>query len=386
MKFSSIIISILIIIILSFSVSGAMFIQSENDLVINDFTEENIYAVGENVIIDTGATGEINIIGSNINVKSNIQNDFNVIGSEVIINGKLSEDLRSISTIFVLNNETFGDNIILGSDITIGNKSIINKDLIAMGSVVKINGIVMGDAKITASKIIINGEIYGNAKLNSQEVVFGDNGIIKGNVEIRDKVKIDTIKINGTISNIVDKYKDNYVLIKILRFFGIIFLAILIFFIFNKLLVNSEKIVFNNVLKSFLWGVLGYILIPILFIIFLITIIGIPIAIFLIAFYVIMILSAFIIVPYKLGNTIFDYFNKKTNTIISLIVGVIVFCIIVNLPYIGSLFYTFFMVVGAGAFLILIFSKNKKIEDKKPIKKLNKPKKSKKKKSKKRKK
>jgi hypothetical protein len=374
MKRLTLILNIFLMAILLMNTANAALFFNNNSLNITEHKDENIYAITNEFFLNADTTEDLNLISNNIKTNSIIEGDLNIITSSLNANHPIKGDARIIGTNILINTEIGGETLILGNKINLTNNSILNKDVnVASGRTVYINGKIIQDIKVSANKVVINGEIYGDAEIIANELVFGDSGLIKGNLKIPEDLEVDKNKIDGTISKIEPPKSKNNLGIAILYFlmyvvFGIVLLS-LVFNIINK---TDKKIKFSF-FKSILAGLVFLILTPFVVLGLAMTIIGIPLAILLLMFYFLLIFAAPIFLSYRIGMFILNSFNSY-NKFIALILGLVIYYLLSTLiPSITFLF----VVVGAGGFCLMLFNK-KRIKKKTRKKKKRKPKKRKK--------
>jgi hypothetical protein len=346
---------ILFTLLLSFNVSAAIFITS-SDLNITEEVTQNLYAIGGNINISAPIERDLVLIGGEIEINSPVKRDFSAIGSNIVINKDIKEDLRIIGSNININSDLEGDVIIIGAKVFISKDVKIDKKAIIIAGEVEINGVLIDGVKITASKVIINGEIYGDNVINTDKLVFGNNGLIKGTLNVSKNADFNDIeKVQGTINFIEKQVKERSTFASIYNFLALFVFGLVFMWLFGKVIDRSDAFIVNNTLKSLIVGLIAFIFIPILAFILLITIIGLPIALILFALYLVMILFSFIIIPYRIGRIIMGLFNVN-NRILCLLVGLVIFLILIALPYLGGLVVFLSLIIGSGSF-ILLFTK-----------------------------
>jgi hypothetical protein len=148
------------------------------------------------------------------------------------------------------------------------------------------------------------------------------------------------------------------------KIFSIISFSVLAVFLlyFNR--VRFEKSIKSIITKPFISGLIGFatlVVAPFVFIILMITIIGIPLAFFGIAFYVMSLISASIYFSGTIGKLFFEKVLKdsKTNIYWQVIVGVALVGIISLIPMLGGLFIFVGFCLGLGSTISSYFPENK---------------------------
>ena len=118
----------------------------------------------------------------------------------------------------------------------------------------------------------------------------------------------------------------------------------------------------NNVKEKFwktlLFGLIALIVIPIAAVLIMITVIGIPIGIILLILYALAVYLSKIVAALYVGKLVFE--KPEKHLIKAVIVGVIIYVILVNIPYIDGLVRLLAVLLGMGAITLMIFTKDKK--------------------------
>lgn len=340
-----------------------------NNLVLNNFTDENVYAFASNIEVNTELPKDLFAIASKITINKDIDQDFNAMGSEVIVNSDINEDIRIFAPKITINGNIGAEALLFGSEIVLSKDTIVHGDVKISGSKVIINSKIMGDADLKASDITINNEIYGNAGIIASNLNFGKDGLIKGNMKINKGIEYDKSKIKGTVQYNNEKKSTNKIMSNnIFNFVAFLLVGLLVLLVFKKPLENANEKLISKPISCLLFGLIALIGIPIIAFILLLTIVGSIVSVFLIMIYVIMLLLATIVVPYYFGKKIIALFKSK-NRFLALLFGLIVFFILSYIPFIGAIIVFAVLILGSGSW-ILSFRK-KAISSSKKSKKKN---------------
>lgn len=288
--------------------NGNVFIMAKN-ATIDGTIAGSIYVMGENINIATGSVNTIYAIGKKVNLleNANVVNDFKVSAEELNINGNISRELNA----YVEN-------------INIGDKS----EYIAKGNV------SYSGEYLDPSEILNNVKIEKHEK--NEEKIEQTKSIILANT-----IKSEILGVCSTA----------------------IIILVIWFIIKNKEIAkvdNYSKLIVNNISTGFL----SLIIIPIISIILLCTIIGIPIALILITLYI---LALFISVPVasiKVAQIIYEKISSSNKALIILyaVCVYIIVKLISLVPIIGGLINFLVVLFGLGIMVGVIFKSRKTVE------------------------
>jgi len=154
---------------------SSRFLNKES-VTIDEPIDDDVYVSGGQVLINKDIGQDLIVFGGTLQISGNIQQDLLAAGGNIAINGAVADDLRVGG----------------GSIVVSGN---IGDELLAGGGTVDIakNVTIGGDVVLGAGMVSISGNISGNAKIGGGEVII--NGVIKDGADIR----AGKITINGTI-------------------------------------------------------------------------------------------------------------------------------------------------------------------------------------------
>jgi hypothetical protein len=214
-------------------------------------------------------------------------------------------------------------------DITIEEDEKIKGDVVVIGGDLTIKGIITGDAVTVGGNIHMTstGKVKGDCVAVGGELIKEKGGVISGqdvNVGSRFRTKSFTCFpfIFGGFGSVFHGFAFFSKLIQIAIF---IFLGIVIIAIAPKNVEKIKREISQNLLKSFLMGILFFFVLPFIFILLLITVIGIPIAILALPIAVLIaLLFGYTAVSLLIGEKIKENTNLKPQTpLLTLIVGVL---------------------------------------------------------------
>lgn len=311
---------------------------------------DNIMAIDETVVANGTANGLIMLCGSTIS--SNANGDYAFIaGREVNISGNITRDA-----------------FVVGETVTIENTGIINRDLYVCASKVIINGAVNRNIYVASSELLVGDKAYirGDVHSVTDKIVISETANVLGTVEYRsdasvvsipesiqvNRIEVETNKNQGNVSKSFDFNEKILELLMVFVTF-ILMLAIVPEF-FTKI---DERYALNakELFKAFGIGVLLLIVVPIVSIILMVTIVGLPIAFVALLLYII----AFIITGAVAGYTIVKaIFGSKVNKFVAGTAGVIGYKLLMCVPVLGGIVYFFCISLTLGV-MYMTFRKNK---------------------------
>lgn len=299
--------------------------------------QKDVYIYEDNVTIDYVVEGNLFIFGSNVTVNQYVEGDVFIIGSDVTLNSEvISGNVFSLGEKLTVNSQLY-DLYAAGNVVTIGEKARIYRDAHIAASKINLYGAVVRNADLAFKDISFDsgkskGVIYGNVKAESKANQDVFDGHVYGSIEINDST--------GHEFNFREFSSKQMVFGAIM---SIVF-ALIIFFMFTKLLPNfssklAEEVVSKKVLGNFGIGLLGLVIVPIISIILMILIITIPLAFILLAAYILVIALSNVIITIAISNYIIKKYNfvKALKIVLTVALVSLVLSIIGTISFVGAI-------------------------------------------------
>jgi len=386
---------LLSIILLSYLNIFAANFKSGDEVKIESAEGGDYYVAGGEIILSTSISGDFVVSGGEITINDSIQGDLLAAGGLITVNGVITDDIRISGGEIVINSIVYGDVIAFGGRVRITDKGQVMGDVVcfagevslygdvkgninAYGGTLRLMNKVDGNAIVKAGEFKFDGNVKGNMEIQAQNIELGSNAACSGN--IRYWQSGGELDFSGISENAVydeqlsfeNKEFDYSVITSLLGvgivIYWVIFIlaVILVLIILEYFLSNqfdrAAYEVRNSFVKSFGYGMLYLLGIPVLIVISFVIIIGFPIGLFALSLYGMSILFATSVV----GLCVSHYFmNKSTQnwTTFQIVayatITVVILKIIFMIPILGTMLKTIAMAGVYGAFLMLAFERVK---------------------------
>ena len=281
--------------------------QANETITITSPITQDYYAVGWEITISSSAAHDLTVLGGKNFINSTIWQDLTVAGGDVVINGSVGESAKIAWGTIIINSTIQKDLFVWGGDITLSRTASIAWDTFIWADLLKLEG-TLNNANLNASQIIFGWNIKGNAVIRAEKIQVATWAKILWNLEYYATEK--NIALEQIVSGTID-FKQlpvktwMHFFLNILTWylvFWFLFLSVfgILFFYVGKDRFTTPLKVFKDSPWSCLWyGFLVYAVIPFTIMLLMMSFIGIPFWLLLIAIYVC--LFAF----YKLCNVIF---------------------------------------------------------------------------------
>ena len=378
----------------SFFHAAAFRIEYGKDIVISQPVNENLYIVGGKVTINAPIHGDLVIAGGTIVINDTVTNDIILAGGEISFNGWVGGDIRCAGGKMHIRKNVLGEIVITGGNIIVdrgieiggllasgGNITIngnVNGKILGVFGEFSLNGNVLNDVDLRGGHLTINGGIGGNTVLAARTIVLGDSASFKGNIRYWNKqgtldLKNYSVKGKALFDPSLRIRTGEWYYLGAVTIFGFLWyigmallMIIVVQYLFSATIKKSAETAFGKTLQSLGVGFSFFILIPIVVVILLVTIIGVPVAVLLLFGYVSLILLSTVITSVLAANWINNRNNFHWSFIRLVLVSIIIFVIlklITFTPFFGWVVMALLVCISFGAILLNINWKAKRPQE-----------------------
>jgi len=340
----------------------------------DEVIEGNLYAAGASLTIDGKVTGDVFCAGQSININGEVAGDVFCAGQSININGKIGGSLRVVGNGINLNGQVARNAVTIGATIVTAASSSIGWDLLVLGNIFELRGDVGRDLYGSAGKVSVAGQIGKNLDLNfgtqnnyDKPLIITDTAKIGGEVKYKSNKNADINSgavIKGeTIHNfptLVAK-KSNLVNIgwywgKLISIFSALVIGLVLISFWREQIIKITDLMLAKIGQSFGWGIITLLLTPIIVVILLITIIGLPLAFILFALWLIALCVSKILTGILIGRSLINNYwpKQKDSLILAMIIGIVIAYLIFALPIIGGFISLLAILWGLGGIMLAL--------------------------------
>lgn len=331
-----------------------------------EVVEGSLYAVGANITVDGTVRGDVICAGQTINIKGKVDGDVICGGQAVNITGQVDGNVRVVGNSVNLGGSTARNVNAFGASIVLDKNAEVGWSMLITGATAEIRGKIGSDLYGACSKTTIAGEIGKDVRIRLNDRIRAE----KKGVSTKEKGEMLTIsegaKIGGNVTytgnnvavisdkaSVAGEVKHNlpklvkeenfkftgWVWGRLYSIFAALVVGLVLISLWRKQIVELVDNMFKKVGASIGWGAVVTIMTPIVVILLLFTIIGIPLAMILAGVWCIALSIGKILVGIMIGRAFLDKFwkNKKDSLIWAMIIGVVLCWMIFSVPIFGWL-------------------------------------------------
>ncbi len=342
-----------------------------------------IFTVALPTVSATDGNDDIKAAGAKIRIISKDSTNIYVAGARVTIEGTVKKNIWVAGALIDIDTETNGNLHAAGSRVNLYGKvngkarlaaadlkidADIGQALNAAAALIEFGGTAKDNLNLIADEVIFSGQTSGSVLIEGRKIQLTDTAHIEGNLIIRSDDKA-IISPNATVagkltqtgldnSEFFRKYEDDDDRGFFLLLSSSVFLLGVILIIFARGFVEQG---INNLRthlsRSILWGLILFFCIPILSIVIMISIIGIPIGLATLFLLPFLLILSFTTATLGISDWLLNR-NREPKSIgqrlLFLPVGVIILVILSFIPLLGGLLILIAMLLGLGSSAITL--------------------------------
>lgn len=334
-----------------------------------EVVDDDLYIATGRVNIDGRVKGDLITAGGKVRVRGQVDGDALIAGGTVDVTGRVGESVRAIGGTVTVDGVVGGDVVAIGGSLEIDQNAKITRDVAVVGGDVTLRGPVGRNVFVAAGHVVIAGNIGGNVLVRGGEVIVGAGAVIRGNLTYSSEqpVKISPdARISGRV--IQEQYPVRPVpsaqATRAFRLaFGFVdFFWMLVMALVTVALVPHGLSVTADTLSARLWAALGWgfalvIGVPILLVVLVVSLVGIPVASLLFFAHVLALFASHAAAALAIGRVALT----RASAYGQVAIGVVIIAVATHLPVIGFFLRLLVVAVGVGAVAIAFWSRRRAV-------------------------
>lgn len=255
---------------------GVMPINEDMQYNYTNTVESDVYLINQNVSLNENVNGNIYVIGQSVDISSEwIYGNVFVIADNVTIKGNISGSVYALAQTINIETTSVGTVYAMAETINLENGANIANDLKAAAENININGNVYREIYIGAENInvsdtaehIAKGSVYYSNNLTDAKNLLSNINVVKTEDSQKIENTVKTAIVGATIKT------------QIINIVSAVLVIAVIYFLVRNRVSETEEISANAVIKNVVSGLCWLVFTPIVCVILLCTIIGVPLAI-----------------------------------------------------------------------------------------------------------
>ena len=252
------------------------------DEVIND----DLYLFGTTITVNGIVNGDVFAAGNSLTVNGTVNGNVFLVGQEVTVNGAVSRGARITANNATIAGSIGEDLLLFGNSTGIHGGATIGRDLIATVASLTLDGMVQRRLAGNAQTVTLNGSVGSNVDVGVDDLTISQDASIGGDLTYRSDKMAEIAggaEIGGDVNHEMAAEAEIETGFSIGSFvpsiIGLIMTAVYgtaLLLIFPRLTVTASNQLRQNPIMSIGMGIVFLIVVPIVSVLVMITVIGIP--------------------------------------------------------------------------------------------------------------
>lgn len=334
----------------------------------NETIDSMLFITGKNVNIVGTVNGDVYCAGGTVDVSGTINGDLICGAQTITVSGVIDGNVRLGGQTITISG-TIRNSVTIGAqNLVIDKDAIIGRDLLGGIQVATINGSIGRDVLAGTQNITINGEVGRDFKGGTENFTVGSAGSILGNVDYTSNNEVNIVsggKIAGTVKRTETPVKTENTSFSpfaftigwfIYSFVALLITALVLVGLFPRIFKEAAASAKKKPGTTALVGIAAAFVTPIVIVLLMITVIGIPLALLILLGWLIAAVLSGPFASYMLGKLIMP---ESKSVIWVMLVGGALLIVTFFIPILGfvtmlvSYLFGMGMVASRGRWLLL---------------------------------
>jgi hypothetical protein len=331
----------------------------------------DLYAFGGGVDVGADVNGDLIAGGGLVTISHRVQGDLIVGAGSVMVGGPVEKGVRAAGGSVTIAGRVGRNVNAAGGSITIAPEAVVSGSAQLVGGEVRVVGIIGRKLRVAGAVVVLAGEVAGNVEVVAQEIEVLPTARIRGKLVYWSPrpARIDPqATISGRITHNLPELpsriaRTGTALVTVSRtsfMAGLTVIAITLFLAFPRFTVLASRTVGTDPLKSLGIGLLLFAALPVLAILCMITILGIPLGLLIFLGFSIALLLGFVLVAFYLGDVGAQAFmgrraRQRVVRVAFLILALGILLLARQIPVIGAVLIVITVILGLGAMSLYVW-------------------------------
>jgi len=333
-------------------------IRMANQVIVteDDVVAEDLYALGGRTIIEGIVQGDLVVLSGEVIVTGTVEGDIvGLVWGPARLSGEVGESVLLAALQLEAAGRVGADLTTLVGEATVGAE--VDRDLLLIGGSAEVTGSVGRDVRVQAWRLSVDGQVGRDVVARVDDMVLGDAARVAGDVTFRasDEVRVsDTATVGGGLvqAQVLAPVWARAVtrLVGWLSVLGFLVAGVALFWLFRGTAPRAVGVARERPWRSVLVGLGVLVLPPLLAIPLFLTLVGLPVAVLLLLFWVVGLFLGPIPAVAAAGESLL---RGRGGVLGGFVVGALLWRAgLWALSLVAALLYLIPLLVGLGAFTI----------------------------------
>ncbi len=332
------------------------YIRAGNTVQVDGEIRGDAFLAGGIVTVNGKIDGDLFVAAGKVNLNGTVVNSVRILAGDVVISGPVGRNILLVcGNCSVTKQATVaGSLLVAGGNLEVSAPKI-GKGFRFLGSRLFLNSDVASEAFVVADREFLLGpqaSISGNLKYTgSTEAVLEPGATVAGNISYQKKETGESYPRFFGAKTILESYKKVQPLTEFLGFFVSALVGFILLGLFPRGFEKVTQAIEKRPYASLGWGLIAVVAIPVLTVLFALTIIGLPVAVLLALVFSVVLLGAQYLAAFFVGRRIMlAKFGERRGW--AIVLGLFLFYLLGLIPVLGNLIKAVLVLLALGATIL----------------------------------
>ena len=320
---------------------------------------EDQYVTSTSALVEGRIDGDLTVFTGSLTISGTVTGNVTVFSAGSVTieeSGTVDGSVHGAAPSVTVRGTVGSDMFIAAGSTVVEQSGTVGRDVMAFGGTVRIEGTVERDVRGRAYRTTVDGTVGGDVDIATQSFGISSTAVIGGDVLYRSASEAsisDEATIGGTVTKLPSQSNFLYGIVltiaNIVSFLGFIVSGLVVLWLARSTGSRAVGAMLTKPLRAFLAGVGTVIVVPILIALLAVTLVGIPLAIALLAGAVVLFIVGAVPAVTALGHLILV---KRGGLFGAFLVGAVVWRLSIFIPWLGPFLFLLALVWGIGAWVL----------------------------------
>jgi cytoskeletal protein CcmA (bactofilin family) len=334
--------------------AGAFYAGSEDGdakLPASKTVDGSAYMGGSRVVVEGTVNGDLYCFGEKITINGTINGDVICAGASVTIGGTVNGDVRVGGADVTLEGVVTGNAFVGGANVTSKEAFTLEGDMTVGADQLVLDGMFGRDVLAGASTATLDGTFGRDVSTSVEQLIVDDKAVVAGNLWYKSTSSIqipETVVAGETTFQKAQAADTTGTVVRgvILSTLGLVFMAIVGVLVMPRFVHTAAMLSPRDTMLAFLIGMVTVIIVPIVALVFAITMVGLYVSLALMVAWLFALIASVVFVSYYVGSLILR--KRATNAVLVAVVGALALSIAMLIPFINALVVIVTVFTGVG--------------------------------------
>lgn len=366
---AAILVSLLGMMVAPVAAHAASMVRSGTTISIgkNETVDSTAYLAGSTITVAGTVSGDLYCAGQTVDIIGTVEGDVICAGQTVTISGAVLGNVRVAGQTVTLSGPVARSVTAFGQTVTMTAGAVVNNDITMYGSSLQLGGKVGRDATFGGQNVTVEGTIGRDATVTDQQLALGGAARIGGSLNYTSNNQVQlasgALVTGQTLRHNPPQPEQRkprnifavHVAAVAFWFGAFLVLGLILLGLAPRSLRSSSAAMVKQGGWALLAGIVALIMTPIVAIMLMVTIIGIPAGVVLIWLWLTAMVMSFVYSSYVVGEWVAAQASWKLKWpgVLALLIGLVILTLLMLIPVVGGLFGFLALVWGLGGQVLM---------------------------------